>query len=84
MDTWHVERYLNSLVVVSESHDSFDSFCFQLTWADFYFTAILDYLNYLTKTDLIAHHENLRQVVINVLEQESIKTWVEKRPKTEC
>jgi len=56
----------------------------KLTWADFYFTAILDYLNFLTKQDLIANHENLKAVVNNVLEQESIKTWIEKRPKTEC
>jgi prostaglandin-H2 D-isomerase / glutathione transferase len=55
----------------------------QLSWADFYFTAILDYLNYMTKTDLTAEHEHLKQVVQNVVGIESIKGWIEKRPKTD-
>uniref|UniRef100_U5EWQ3 glutathione transferase n=1 Tax=Corethrella appendiculata TaxID=1370023 RepID=U5EWQ3_9DIPT len=55
----------------------------KLSWADLYFTAILDYLNYLTKTDLVANHPNLRQVTLNVLDIDQIKAWVEKRPKTE-
>jgi len=55
----------------------------KLTWADFYFTAILDYLNYMAKKDLVANHPNLKQVVDNVLGIESIKNWVAKRPPTE-
>lgn len=55
----------------------------QLTWADMYFVAILDYLNYLTKQDLTAGHENLRKIVDNVMSLECIANWVAKRPVTE-
>jgi len=55
----------------------------QLTWADLYFTAIIDYLNYLAKQDLTANHENLRSVVNNVLSIDSIASWVSERPRTE-
>lgn len=55
----------------------------QLTWADVYFTAVLDYLNYMAKQDLTANHPNLKQVVENVLNVEGIKNWIAKRPKTD-
>ncbi|XP_055705974.1 glutathione S-transferase [Phlebotomus papatasi] len=55
----------------------------KLTWADLYFAGILDYLNYMTKTDLTEKYPNLKAVVDNVLGIESIKAWVEKRPVTE-
>ncbi|XP_058456414.1 glutathione S-transferase [Malaya genurostris] len=55
----------------------------KLTWADLYFVAILDYLNYMTKSDLVANHPSLQQVVDNVTSIESIKNWIDKRPSTE-
>jgi prostaglandin-H2 D-isomerase / glutathione transferase len=55
----------------------------QLTWADFYFTAVLDYLNFMAKQDLTANYPNLKKVTENVLSIESIKNWVAKRPVTE-
>lgn len=55
----------------------------KLTWADLYFTAILDYLNYMAKMDLIADRPNLKKVVDNVLALDGIKQWIEKRPKTD-
>ncbi|XP_052873491.1 glutathione S-transferase [Anopheles cruzii] len=55
----------------------------KLSWADIYFTAILDYLGYMTKSDLIANHPNLQRVVDNVTSIESIRNWIDKRPKTE-
>uniref|UniRef100_A0A182FM24 glutathione transferase n=2 Tax=Anopheles albimanus TaxID=7167 RepID=A0A182FM24_ANOAL len=55
----------------------------KLSWADVYFAAILDYLNYMTKTDLVANHPNLAKVVDNVTSIESIRNWIDKRPKTE-
>ena len=65
-------------------HYLFFSFLiFQLSWADIYFTAILDYLNYMTKSDLVANHPNLQRVVDNVTSIESIRSWIDKRPKTE-
>lgn len=59
------------------------NFFFKLTWADIYFAGILDYLNYLTKTDLIEKHPNLKRVVDQVNNLEQIKTWLEKRPQTD-
>lgn len=56
---------------------------FQLTWADIYFAGILDYLNYMAKTDLIEKHPNLNRVVKAVNELEQIKAWLEKRPQTD-
>ena len=48
-----------------------------------YFVAILEYMNYMTKQDLTAGHENLRKIVNNVMSLESIANWVTKRPLTE-
>lgn len=53
------------------------------TWADVYFAGILDYLNYLTKTDLLTNFPNLQEVVTKVLEQENVKAYIAKRPVTE-
>lgn len=55
----------------------------QLTWADVYFAGILDYLNYMTRTDLIEKYPNLKRVVETVTSLEQIKTWLEKRPQTD-
>jgi prostaglandin-H2 D-isomerase / glutathione transferase len=55
----------------------------QLTWADFFFAGIIDYLNYLAKQDLTANHENLRKVIDNVLTQEKVQEWCNNRPQTE-
>jgi prostaglandin-H2 D-isomerase / glutathione transferase len=53
------------------------------TWADVYFAGILDYLNYLTKVDLLADYPNLKEVVDKVLANENIKAYIAKRPVTE-
>lgn len=55
----------------------------QTTWADIYFAGIIDYLNYLTKIDLLENFPGLRQVVENVLNNENIKNYIAKRPVTE-
>ncbi|KAG5680355.1 hypothetical protein PVAND_009865 [Polypedilum vanderplanki] len=70
---------LDSIVAANNGHFALG----KLTWADLYFTAILDYLNYMAKTDLIANHENLKKVVATVLALDGIKQWVEKRPQTD-
>ncbi|KAF5279381.1 hypothetical protein FQA39_LY05491 [Lamprigera yunnana] len=56
----------------------------KLTWADFYFVGILDYLNYIVKKNLIADYPNLQKVKTNVLSLPAIKAWVEKRPVSVC
>ncbi|XP_070500455.1 glutathione S-transferase-like [Chironomus tepperi] len=53
------------------------------TWADIYFAGIIDYLNYLTKLDLLENFPNLRQVVDNVLSNENIQKYIAQRPVTE-
>lgn len=55
----------------------------KLTWADMYFVAVLDYINYMTKQDITANYPNLKKVVDNVLAIESIKKWVAERPQTD-
>ncbi|KAL7040526.1 hypothetical protein ACKWTF_000426 [Chironomus riparius] len=53
------------------------------TWADIYFAGIIDYLNYLTKLDLLENFPNLRQVVDNVISNENIQKYIAQRPVTE-
>lgn len=55
-----------------------------LSWADLTFVALLDYLNFMWKSDLIEKYDNLKQLKEKVLSLPAIKSWVEKRPKTEC
>ncbi|KOC69921.1 Glutathione S-transferase, partial [Habropoda laboriosa] len=55
-----------------------------LTWADLTFVALLDYLNFMWKSDLIEKYDNLKQLKEKVLSLPAIKSWVEKRPQSEC
>lgn len=55
----------------------------KLTWADVYFAAILDYINYMAKVDLLEKYPGLRGLVDSVNELEPIKAWLEKRPVTD-
>jgi glutathione S-transferase len=52
------------------------------TWADLWFTAVLDYLNYRNERSLIANYPHLTKVVQKTLAIDSIKKWIAKRPKT--
>lgn len=53
------------------------------TWADVYFAGIVDYLNYLTKINLLENFPNLQECVTKVLENDNIKAYIAKRPITE-
>lgn len=55
-----------------------------LSWADLTFVALLDYLNFMNKSDLIEKYDNLKQLRDKVLALPAIKSWVEKRPQSEC
>ncbi|XP_058796255.1 glutathione S-transferase-like [Phymastichus coffea] len=55
----------------------------KLSWAEFVFVGLLEYLNYTQGCDIIAKAENLKALRDTVLAIPSIKTWVAKRPKTE-
>lgn len=51
-----------------------------LTWADFTFVGLLDYLNLMMKEDIIENYENLKELQKKVEEVPAIKSWIEKRP----
>lgn len=55
----------------------------RLTWADVYFTGVIDYMSFASKQDLTANHPNLKKVVEGTSAIEGIKKWIEKRPKTD-
>ncbi|XP_043474059.1 glutathione S-transferase-like [Leptopilina heterotoma] len=54
-----------------------------LSMADLTFVALLDYLNYMAKYDIIEDYENLKKLKETVLAVPQIKEWVAKRPKTD-
>ncbi|XP_076544707.1 uncharacterized protein LOC117601415 [Osmia lignaria lignaria] len=54
-----------------------------LTWADFAFVALLDYLNYMMGSNIIEKYENLTQLKKKVLAIPQIKSWVENCPKAD-
>ncbi|TGZ53161.1 Glutathione S-transferase [Temnothorax longispinosus] len=53
-----------------------------LTWADLTFVGVLDYMNFLTKENVVEKYENLKQLRKKVEEIPAIKSWIEKRPPT--
>jgi len=53
-----------------------------LTWADFTFLGLLDYLDYMMKEDIVEKYENLKQLKEKMEEIPSVKNWIEKRPPT--
>jgi len=55
----------------------------KLSWADLFFVAILDYVNYMAKIDLLEGHPKLQALKEQVLAIPQIKTWVEKRPSSQ-
>lgn len=55
----------------------------KLSWAEFVFVGLLDYLNHTQGCDIIAKAENLKALRDKVLAIPSIKAYVAKRPKTE-
>jgi len=57
--------------------------CNKLTWADLYFAALFDTLNYFAETDMFSKCPNLCEVKNKVVAIPAIKKWVETRPKTD-
>lgn len=55
----------------------------RLTWADFYFVGMHEYLCDMAGKNLFEDYPNIRKVVENVYSIPAIKTWVETRPQTE-
>jgi glutathione S-transferase len=53
----------------------------KLSWADLFFVAVLDYLNFMAKIDLLEGHPKLQALKEQVVGIPQIKSWIEKRPK---
>ncbi|GJQ67272.1 hypothetical protein Trydic_g15972 [Trypoxylus dichotomus] len=49
----------------------------KLTWADFYFTGLLDYLNSMVGKDITEDRPSLKEVVSNVSSIPAVKAWIE-------
>ncbi|KAK0182785.1 hypothetical protein PV327_000884 [Microctonus hyperodae] len=56
----------------------------KLTWADLVFVALLDYLNFMAKYNIIEKYDNLKMLQDKVLAIPKIKAWVNKRPQSDC
>ncbi|XP_030749148.1 glutathione S-transferase-like [Sitophilus oryzae] len=52
----------------------------RLTWADLVFLGLVDYMNFMAKTDLLSKAPNLQKVKENVLKVPNVKNYVDKRP----
>ncbi|XP_049803130.1 glutathione S-transferase-like [Schistocerca nitens] len=55
----------------------------KLSWADFYFAGILDYVNHMAGFDITKDHANLAALKNKVLELPAVKAWIAKRPDSE-
>ncbi|KAK9719597.1 Glutathione S-transferase, N-terminal domain [Popillia japonica] len=55
----------------------------KLTWADFFFTGTIEYLNHMARVNLLEKCPNLQKVVQNVSSIPAVKAWLDVRPKTE-
>uniref|UniRef100_A0A8D8ZU65 glutathione transferase n=1 Tax=Cacopsylla melanoneura TaxID=428564 RepID=A0A8D8ZU65_9HEMI len=56
----------------------------KLSWVDIYFVALLDYLNFMAKQDLVGDDKPaLRKLVNEVHAIPAIKQWVEKSPQSD-
>lgn len=55
----------------------------QLTWADLVFVGMLDYLNFMVQTDLVANYPELAALRTKVLAIPNIKAWIDKRPQSD-
>lgn len=83
MNAETIPLYLNKLDEIAKENNGHLALK-RLTWADLYFTALSDYMSFAAKQDLLAKHANLKKVSTNVLDIDSIKKWVAKRPKTDA
>lgn len=72
--------YLKNLEEIASKSDGFLA-SKQLSWCDLYFTAMIDYMNWMMKGNLIENFENLKKVYEKVLKIDQIKNYMEKRPK---
>lgn len=76
-----VPFFLNKLETIAKQNNG--HFALQkFTWADVYFTGMINYLGVMVGSDLTKNYPNLRRVVEYTESTPGIKQWIEKRPKT--
>lgn len=75
--------YLKKLDEIAKANDGHLALK-RTTWADVFFTGVIDYMNTMAKQDLTANHPNLKKVYTNTAAVPGIKKWVETRPKTDA
>ncbi len=71
-------KRLEAIAAQNDGHFALKSF----TWADVYFTGIINYLNTMLDSDVTKGYPNLRKVVEKTESTPGIKQWIERRPKT--
>lgn len=72
--------YMKNLEEIASKNDGFLAIR-KLSWGDVYFAAMVDYMNWMMKGNLIEDFENLKKVYENVMKIDGIKNYIEKRPK---
>ncbi|KAL7011735.1 hypothetical protein ACKWTF_014417 [Chironomus riparius] len=72
--------FLKNLEEIASKNDEFLAIK-KLSWGDLYFAAMIDYMNWMMKGNLLEDFENLKKVYEYVMEIDGIKSYVEKRPK---
>jgi len=55
----------------------------KLTWADFFFAAMMEIFKIWTRPEILSKYPNLQKVAENVYNLDAIKTWMKKRPATD-
>ncbi|KAF5279389.1 hypothetical protein FQA39_LY05499 [Lamprigera yunnana] len=73
--------YLDRLDAIAKANDS-HLVAGKLTWADFFFVALLDYLDKMLEKKMIQDYPNLLKVESIIVNLPAIKEWIEKRPKS--
>jgi len=73
--------FLNRLEAIAKANDGHFALK-KLTWADLYFTGMINYLNSMAGSNLTENHPYLRKVVENTESTPGIKEWVAKRPQS--
>ncbi|KAJ6638718.1 Glutathione S-transferase [Pseudolycoriella hygida] len=75
-----VPFFLNKLDAIAKENNGHFALN-KFTWADVYFTGMINYLNSMVGFNLTENHPNLKKVVENTESAPGIKEWVERRPK---
>ncbi|KAG8283974.1 hypothetical protein J6590_003665 [Homalodisca vitripennis] len=52
----------------------------KLSWADFYFSAISEYLSYMFRSDITDGYPNVKDLKMRIYALPAIKAWIDRRP----